>query len=47
MNATVAQLLLVLASGIGGTVALQTVQRRDRSGPRRRSARLGARLMRP
>ncbi|OYD60936.1 hypothetical protein [Rhodococcus sp. OK302] len=44
MNANVAELLLVLAAGIGGTAALQAVLRRRGS---RRSFRLGAHLMQP
>lgn len=48
MNTNVAELLLVLTAGIGGTVALRTALRRAGGhDPRRRSFRLGAQLMRP
>lgn len=43
MNANVAQLLLLLAGGIGGAAALR---RHDRFRPRHRPLRLGAHLMR-
>ncbi|MFC7446513.1 hypothetical protein [Rhodococcus daqingensis] len=45
MNSNVAQLLLLLAAGIGGTSALQAALRRH-SGDRR-SFRVGRHLMRP
>jgi hypothetical protein len=49
MNANVAQLLLLLAGGISGGVALQVAFRGRRSshGPHRRSFQLGTRTMRP
>ncbi|MGW0043372.1 hypothetical protein [Rhodococcus sp. NPDC003348] len=47
MNTNVAQLLLVLTAGIGGTAAAQaTLRRRDRRGPRPRPLRLGEHIMR-
>jgi hypothetical protein len=44
MNTNVAELLLVLTAGIGGTAAIQAVLRHRRSS---RSLRLGTHLMRP
>ncbi|SDD43772.1 hypothetical protein [Rhodococcus tukisamuensis] len=46
MNTNVAQLLLVLTAGIGGTAALQAALRRpDRRDPRRRSFCTGERWL--